>query len=348
MMPKNIKILVLAMMFPALGFSQKFGYMDSRAIVSQLPEYQQAETELQNLASGWKKELEDKQAEITVLREEFQAKEVLDTREKREELLLKIREKELEFKQLNQKYFGYQGLLFLKRQELVIPLQEKVLKAVETVGRKNRLEYVFDKASSVVIIYANPIHNYTELILTTLLPKEEEEEDYDPREQEEFKPEPADRSGYINTETIIAKMPGFLDVNAEMEGLEKLWIAQIAEKQSSLDSMKLAYEEEKVLLTKELRDEQEKLILEKVNELCEFKNERFGPEGLIYSRRQELMKPLQEKIFEATEKVANEKAVDFIFDKVGDVTMIYANPVHDYTDYVLEQLELGDPADVVK
>jgi len=67
-----------------------------------------------------------------------------------------------------------------------------------------------------------------------------------------------------------------------------------------------------------------------------------------FLKKQELIKPSMEKVYEAVEKVAKDKKLQFVFDKAGDLVMIYTNPVHDYTDYVLEELGLGDPDDSIK
>ena len=79
----------------------------------------------------------------------------------------------------------------------------------------------------------------------------------------------------------------------------------------------------------------------------EYQKKIFGFEGLIFLKRQELIEPIQDKVYEVVKKVAKAHKLQIIFDKAGDLTMIYASPVHDYTDYVLESLNLGDKLDTV-
>ena len=73
----------------------------------------------------------------------------------------------------------------------------------------------------------------------------------------------------------------------------------------------------------------------------------FGFEGLIFLKKQELVKPVQDKVFEAIEKVAKSKQLQIIFDKSSDLVILYSDLKHDYSDYVLEELGLGDPKDTV-
>ena len=70
--------------------------------------------------------------------------------------------------------------------------------------------------------------------------------------------------------------------------------------------------------------------------------------GLFFLKKKELIKPVQDKVFEAVEKVAKDNRLQMIFDKSGELVLIYTDPIHDYTDYVLEEMGLGDENDVIK
>ena len=89
-------------------------------------------------------------------------------------------------------------------------------------------------------------------------------------------------------------------------------------------------------------------IKTKEDEVKKYNSDVFGYEGLFFLKKKELMKPVLEKVFEASEKVSKNNRLDFIFDKAADMVMIYTNPVHDYTDYVLEELAYGDENDTIK
>ncbi len=165
------KLLVLVFLMSVLSgtaFAQKFGYVDTQYILNQMPEFKQAEAEIGQLSVGWQKEIEEMNKEVERLREAFQAEEVLLTDEMRAERLAAIAEKEKAAKEYQKKIFGYEGLLFLKKQELIKPVQDKVFEAVEKVSKKYRLQFMLDKAGPLVMIYTDPKHDYTDYVLEGL------------------------------------------------------------------------------------------------------------------------------------------------------------------------------------
>jgi len=97
------------------------------------------------------------------------------------------------------------------------------------------------------------------------------------------------------------------------------------------------------VLTEPMKKKRQDEMLKKEQELKAYRTKQFGYEGQIFKKRQELNKPVQDKIFEAVEKVAKTKKLDLIFDKASELTMIYTNPTFDYTEYVLEELGLASP-----
>src|SRR5690606_35646898 len=107
-------------------------------------------------------------------------------------------------------------------------------------------------------------------------------------------------------------------------------------------------EAEQVLLTEEMRKDRMAEIEKKEAELKEYQRKVFGFGGLFFLKKQELIKPLQDKVFDAVEKVAKSNRLAIIFDKAGELVMIYTDPRHDYTDIVLEDRGLGDPNDQIK
>jgi outer membrane protein len=162
-------LIVCCLFFMAFSvFGQKFGYINSEIIIKKLPEYKKAENELQTLSTKWQQEIEEMKKELDKMQKDFQAEEVLLTEEMKKERLAAITEKEKAVKEYQKKIFGFDGLLFLKRQELMKPLQDKVFEAVEKVAREKQLQIVFDKAADLVMIYTNPIHDYTDYVLEKL------------------------------------------------------------------------------------------------------------------------------------------------------------------------------------
>ncbi len=156
--------------FFGLNFAngQKFGYIDTNFILSKMPEYAKAQSEIDQLSSGWEKEVEDLSKNVETLYASLKAEEVLLTEEMKGERMDAIHKKEGELKEYQRKVFGFGGLFFLKKQELIKPLQDKVFEAVEKVAKQNRLAIIFDKSSELVMIYTDPRHDYTDFVLEEL------------------------------------------------------------------------------------------------------------------------------------------------------------------------------------
>ena len=158
----------------------------------------------------------------------------------------------------------------------------------------------------------------------------------------------AQKFGYIDTDYILAQMPEFNEAEAEIEQLSKSWQSEIQQMYKEIESMYNELQAEEVLLTQEMKDERRVEINTKEEEVKEYNSKVFGYEGLFFLKKKELMKPVMESVFEATEKVCKAHRLQFMFDKAADLVMIYTDPTHDYTDYVLEELGYGDENDTIK
>lgn len=163
-------LLTVLIAFFGLNFvqAQKFGYIDSDFILSKMPEYGKAQGEIEQLSAAWQKEIEDLQRKVEALYSTYQAEQVLLTEVMKQERLDEIKKNEVELKEYQKKVFGFGGLFFLKKQELIKPLQDKVFDAVEKVAKSNRLAIIFDKAGELVMIYTDPRHDYTDFVLEEL------------------------------------------------------------------------------------------------------------------------------------------------------------------------------------
>ena len=160
--------IVLLVLVSSATYGQKFGYVDTKFILTKMPEYQEAQQEIEQLANSWQDEIQTMYKEIDAMYSELQAEEVLLTREMKDEKLAEIKQREEEVKEYQRKVFGFEGLFFLKEQELVKPVQDKIFDAVEKVAKENRLQIVFDKSGDLVMIYTDPIHDYTDYVLEEL------------------------------------------------------------------------------------------------------------------------------------------------------------------------------------
>ncbi|HZX75461.1 MAG TPA: OmpH family outer membrane protein [Cyclobacteriaceae bacterium] len=167
-----MKKVFFAFVFLIFGLNfvnaQKFGYYDSEFVLSKMPEYAKAQGEIDQLSSAWEKDVTEMQRKINGLYSAFQAEQVLMTEEMKKERLEEIAKKEEELKNYQKKVFGFGGLFFLKKQELIKPLQDKVFDAVEKVCKTNRLAILFDKSGELVMVYTDPRHDYTDFILEEL------------------------------------------------------------------------------------------------------------------------------------------------------------------------------------
>lgn len=166
-MKKLVLCLLLTGCFNA-AYSQKFGYVDTNFILDKMPAYQQAQQEINKLSLGWEEEIRNKYKEIEGMYDALQAEEVLLTAEMKEERVAEIKGLENEVKEYHKKVFGYEGMLFLKKKELSQPVLDEVFEAVKKVAENNRLQIVFDKSGELVMIYTDPIHDYTDLVLEEL------------------------------------------------------------------------------------------------------------------------------------------------------------------------------------
>lgn len=163
-----ISLFVFTAWFVKAQPAAKFGYVDTDYILSQIPEYKAAQTELDKTSIQWQKEIEAKYAEIDKLYKAFQADAVLLTDEMKKKRENEIINKEKEVKDLQKQRFGVDGELFKKRIELVKPIQDKVYNAIKTVAEKNGLGFVLDKAGQVSILYANGKYDKSDDVLALL------------------------------------------------------------------------------------------------------------------------------------------------------------------------------------
>lgn len=158
----------------------------------------------------------------------------------------------------------------------------------------------------------------------------------------------AQKFGYVDTEYILSRVPEYKQAQSEIEALSLKWQEEIQNLYKDIEAQYSSLQAEEVLLTKEMKDERLTAIKKKEEEVKEYQKRVFGFEGLFFLKKKELIKPIQDKIFDAVEKVAKKNRLQFIFDKSGELVMIYTDPIHDYTDFVLEELGLGDENDTIK
>jgi len=165
------RLLLVFLQFVFMTYSlsaQKWGYMDMEYVTSKMPDYKKAQSELDKFSDRWAKEIQDKYADIDRLQRLYQAEEVLLTDDMKRKRQQEISDKEREAREYNNKIFGFEGLLFQKKKEVIKPITDQVYKAVERVCRQRRLDMLIDKSSDFVVIYSNPVHDYTDYVIDEL------------------------------------------------------------------------------------------------------------------------------------------------------------------------------------
>jgi outer membrane protein len=153
-MKKLILTLAIVISAFAVSLAQKYAYVDSDYILENIPEYQDALDILDEFSIQWQKEIEEKFAEVDELYKDYQAEAVLLPEDMKRQRENEIIQKEKEAQELQKKRFGRDGDLFKKRQELIQPIQEKVYNAIEEIAVSNNYAFVFDKAGSLSILFA--------------------------------------------------------------------------------------------------------------------------------------------------------------------------------------------------
>ncbi len=147
------------------------------------------------------------------------------------------------------------------------------------------------------------------------------------------------RIGYIDMEYILESVPEYREATVQLEGKVQRWKQDIEKRQMEIDQMKLNLANERVLLTKELITEREEDIHIKEDELLQYQQARFGPNGDLMIQRRQLVQPIQDQVFNIVQEVAENRSYDFIFDKSADVVMLFAAKRNDVSDLVLRSIE---------
>lgn len=148
----------------------------------------------------------------------------------------------------------------------------------------------------------------------------------------------AQRFAYIDSDYIMENIPEYKAAEQELERISVTWQTEIEQKFSEIDRMYREYQAEAPLLPEEMRRQREQTIIERERLAKELQMQRFGRDGDLFKKRQELVKPIQDKVFEAIEEIATRGNYAVIFDKSGGITMIFTDVRYDLSDEVLQRL----------
>jgi len=146
------------------------------------------------------------------------------------------------------------------------------------------------------------------------------------------------RIGYIDMEYILESVPEYQEASTQLEGKVQKWKKDLEKMSKEIDQQKLNLANERVLLTKELIEEREEEIKILEDEMLDYQQNRFGPNGDLDIQRRQLVQPIQDQVFNIVQEVAEAQKYDFIFDKSADIVMLFAAKRNDISDQVLRRI----------
>lgn len=143
---------------------------------------------------------------------------------------------------------------------------------------------------------------------------------------------------FVDTEYILKNIPEYTDAQDILDDMAAEWQDEIEEKFAEVDKLYKDYQAESVLLPEDMKRQKENEIIQKEKEAKDLQKKRFGVEGDLYKKRMELVQPIQEKVFNAIEEIANTRNYAFVFDKASGATILYAQSKYDISDDVLDEI----------
>lgn len=148
----------------------------------------------------------------------------------------------------------------------------------------------------------------------------------------------AQKFGYIDTDYILRHMPEYASAQEELNRVSSQWQIEIEGKYEAIRMLEQAYQAEKILLTTEMRQRREDEVKQKRTEAQQMQKAKFGVEGELFQRREELIKPVQDALYTAIEELASQRGYMVVFDKSNQSNMLYTNPKFDLSDDVIKKL----------
>ena len=148
----------------------------------------------------------------------------------------------------------------------------------------------------------------------------------------------AQKFAYVDTDYILNNIPEFNQAQDKLDEISKQWQAEIEGIYAEVDKMYRDYQTQEVLLTDEMKKKREEAIIAKEKSAKDLQKKRFGPEGDLYGKRQELIQPIQDKVYDAIQQLAANSKYAVIFDSSSDLIMLYSSPNLDKSDKVLENM----------
>jgi outer membrane protein len=150
---------------------------------------------------------------------------------------------------------------------------------------------------------------------------------------------------YINSEYILSNMSEYKEAQAELDRVAVLWQKEIEAKMASVDSMYKKYQVESITMPEQIKSNRQNAIMEQEKAVKELQKKRFGQDGDLFKKREELVKPIQDRVLNTVNDYAKEKGFAFVFDTAGDLTIIYADPKWDINEAIMQKLGVSVSTD---
>jgi outer membrane protein len=148
----------------------------------------------------------------------------------------------------------------------------------------------------------------------------------------------AQKFAYVDTDYILGNLPDYANAKKQLNDISIKWQKEIEEKLAEVDKMYKDYQVEKILLSEEMRIKREEDIIKKEQEVKEQQKKRFGQDGDLFKKQQELIKPIQDKVYTAIVEISETKGYGMVFDKSGSTTVIYSQKRYDISDDVIRAM----------
>ena len=146
--------------------------------------------------------------------------------------------------------------------------------------------------------------------------------------------------GYVDSDTIMDNYPDVQDARQKLDALIQEWQTEVRKLESELKAKQDDYDKRKLIMTEQTSVEAKADITRLEKEIADYRDKKFGANGELFQKQNELMKPIQNKVFTIIQQVATEEELDFVFDRSGDILFLYAKPEYDLTAKVIERLKL--------
>jgi len=167
-MKKIVTSIMIMALSLGLGYAQKYAFVDTEYILNNIPSYKSAQDQLDQFSADWEAEIKSMYDEVELLYRSYQNDAVLLTQEMKRKREEEIIEMEKQAKDLQNKYFGREGDLFKKRQELIQPIQDEIYNAVKEIALEGNYAVIFDTAGSLSMLYTNPRYDLSDDVLDKL------------------------------------------------------------------------------------------------------------------------------------------------------------------------------------